>query len=155
MDPAWTEPSQNYLPRIKAVDTGIFANHTNEYAVYSGRIGKNYSTGEFSRKILFRIMNDNEADGFAFEIYHTTLLNGPIPIMDSNPPLRRAAADINNAPWYYGAIQIEKKHVVIRHHYFWSMASEAPTECTIWFWQRRKTEKSAGQLLQVINELER
>lgn len=144
LDPAWTERSQSYLPVIKAVDTGTFANHTDEYAVYSGRIGKHFSTGEFSRKLLFRIMNDNEADGFAFEIYHTTLLNGPIPILDSNPPLRRAAADMNNAPWYYGATQIGPKHVVIRHHYFWSMASEPPTECTIRFWQRSKTGKVSG-----------
>ncbi|MCB1179039.1 MAG: Ig-like domain-containing protein [Leptospiraceae bacterium] len=144
LDPAWTDGGKNYLPVITKADTEIRLNHNGHKALSSFDEGKNFSTGEIARKIIFNVMNRQWNNGFSLEIYHTTILNASIPIMDDNPVLRKEAADMNNAPWYYSATQIGQKHVVIRHHYFWSMEASAPKECTIFFWQRKLTGNISG-----------
>ncbi|HNO25219.1 MAG TPA: hypothetical protein PKK94_19730, partial [Leptospiraceae bacterium] len=45
---------------------------------------------------------------------------------------------------YYSADQLGPKHVSIRHHYFWSMESEAPVECTVFLSIRKKSGNIAG-----------
>ncbi|MEM7180564.1 MAG: Ig-like domain-containing protein [Spirochaetota bacterium] len=144
LDPAWTEGAKDYLPVITTADANLVMNHNGKKALSDNSVGRHFWVGEMSRKILFTMANKNWNRGFAIEIYHTTGLNLAIPVVDENKILMEVSADISNAPWYYSGTQISDKHKAIRHHYFWSYESAAPVECTISWWQRRRTGNLAA-----------
>lgn len=144
LDPAWTQGEKDYLPVITSSDENVVLNHNGAHALSDGSASRHFWNAEMTRIILFRIMNKNWSYGFGLEIYHTTALNLTIPVVDNNEPLTDVAADISNSPWFYSNTQISQKHIMIRHHYFWSMESAAPIECTISWWQRHSTGRMAG-----------
>ena len=110
LDPAWTNFSKDYLDDLDGNDESDWV-------------------GERCRKILLDVI-EKQGNKFAVEIYHTTGLNLGIPVVDDNVPLTSKVCDVNILPWYYNAVQLHPKHMVIRHHYFWSYASPPPIECT-------------------------
>jgi len=115
LDPAWTSFDKDYLP----------------YDVY----GK--WTGERTRNYIFELLDQNNLD--SVEVYHTTALNTWTVVTDSNDSLMERVCNVDLAPWYYGSSEIEKKHIVAASHYFLSMSSLPPVECTISWWQRSTT----------------
>ncbi len=139
LDPAWTAYEKAYLGD----------NDGNERSDW---------TGERCREMIFHLMNESE-NSIAVEIYHTTGMNLGIPIVDDNAPLTDAACDVNMAPWYYNLLQIQKKHVSIRHSYFWSFESDPPLEYEHTGWDRIPTGKvgpsantPTGRILEMMGE---
>lgn len=144
LDPAWTDGAKDYLPKVTQEDMNIQLNHNGVKALDAGSLGTNFWLVEYSRKILYTIMNRHWSTGIAVERYNSTPLNLYLPVMDENDKLSKQIAVIDIKPWYYSVDQIGPKHVSIRHHYFWSMESEAPIECTVLFGIRRKTGNISG-----------
>ncbi|MEM7183618.1 MAG: Ig-like domain-containing protein [Spirochaetota bacterium] len=139
LDPAWTGGEKNYLPVITNTDTNITLNYSGAKAVESKSKGRHFWVSEYARAILYQVMNNQWSRGIAVDRYNSTLLNAHIPVMTPNRELSRQIAVTDVMPWYYSGTQIGDKHIVIRHHYFWSMDSSAPVECTVRFWKRKKT----------------
>ncbi|MEM7183926.1 MAG: Ig-like domain-containing protein [Spirochaetota bacterium] len=139
LDPAWTGGEKNYLPIVSSTDTNVTLNHNGAKALDSSSQGSHFWVSEYARVILFKVMNSQWSRGIAVDRYNSTLLNASMPIMTPNRELSEQIAVTDVMPWYYGSTQIGQKHVVIRHHYFWTMEVAAPIECTVRFWRRSKT----------------
>ncbi|HMZ58143.1 MAG TPA: hypothetical protein PL048_05180 [Leptospiraceae bacterium] len=144
LDPAWTDGAKSYLPKVTQEDMNIQLNHNGAKALDAGSLGTNFWLVEYSRKILYTIMNRHWSTGIAVERYNSTPLNLYLPVMDENDRLSKQIAVMDVKPWYYSADQLGPKHISIRHHYFWSMESEAPAECTVFLSIRKKTGNIAG-----------
>ncbi len=116
LDPAWMSGAKFFFPN-------------DGYGTWTGERCRNYL------KEMISAWPD-----FSLELYHTTLINESIATLaDSNDELQRIGCNVNNAPWYYSAVQLAGKHISIRHSYFWSMESNPPIECTIkWVWFQLK-----------------
>jgi hypothetical protein len=139
LDPAWTDGAKNYLPRITQADASVKLIHNQVHAISSNSIGRNFWLTEYTRMILFKIMNSQWQNGIVVERFNSTILNLYLPIMDENAELSKQISVTDLRPWFYGATQLGDKHIVIRHHYFWSMQSAPPIECRILFFNRIKT----------------
>lgn len=122
LDPAWTKNGKSYLGDMDGD-------------------GNNDWTGERSRWWLFDIMD--EYPGFVVELYNTTGLDLGF-VCDNNSALREQVACTSLRPWYYNSWEIDKKHVSVRYHYFWTYDFEPPVECTISWWRRKATGKDAA-----------
>jgi hypothetical protein len=143
LDPAWTDGAKSYLPVVKLSDLQIKLNHNGSQAVNPISLGKNFWLTEYCRTILYTIMNQQWSNGIVVERYNSTILNLYLPIMDENVEINKNISVSDVRPWYYSSTQIGDKHVMIRHHYFWSMESVPPVECDVVFFQRKSTGKLA------------
>ncbi len=116
LDPAWMSGAKSFFPN-------------DGYGTWTGERCRNYL------KEMISAWPD-----FALEMYHTTLINESIATLaDSNDELQRIACNVNNAPWYYSAVQLAGKHNSIKFTYFWSLESNPPIECTLkWYWFQLK-----------------
>lgn len=139
LDPAWTDGAKSYLPLIKTNDLNVKLNHNGAKAISQASLGKHFWLTEYCRVILYTIMNSQWNNGIVVERYNSTALNLYMPIMDENAELSKQISVTDIKPWFYSATQLGDKHVVIRHHYFWSMESLPPVECKVFFTVRKVT----------------
>lgn len=140
LDPAWTDGTKSYLPKVTDKDMQVVLNHNGAKALDLGIVGRNFYVTEYARVILFRILNDQWKNGIVIERYNSTILDLYLqPFMNPNQPLNQQIAVMDMKPWYYSATQLKEKHNSVRQHYFWSMESSSPIECVIQFFNRIKT----------------
>ena len=143
LDPAWTDGAKNYLPIIKNSDLQIKLNHNGSKALSSSSVGRHFWLTEYCRTILYTIINQQWSNGIVVERYNSTILNLYLPIMDENSELSKNISVTDVKPYYYSPTQIGDKHVMIRHHYFWTMEFAPPVECDLIFLQRKSTANIA------------
>lgn len=143
LDPAWTDGAKSYLPLVTTNDLNVKLNHNGAKALNITSLGRHFWLTEYCRVILYTIMNSQWNSGIVVERYNSTALNLYMPIMDENAELSKQISVTDIKPWFYSATQLGDKHVVIRHHYFWSMESLAPVECKVFFTVRKPTGNSA------------
>jgi len=133
LDPSYTN--------VDSLVDDIFKKYKGDF--YSYMPGDEYGStpAERCKNIMFKLMNEwTESNDFVVEAYHTTGLALPIPVMSNNKLLMNEICNVTLFTWYYITTQIPEKHLAAKNHYFYSMGSEPPTECTInWLNKRIKT----------------
>ena len=116
----------------------IFKKYQGDFYSYMPDDEYGSTPAERCRNILFKLIkNWTYINDFVVEVYHTTGLNLPIPVMDNNSALMQEICNVNLAPWYYSANQIPQKHLAAKNHYFLSMGFDSPIECEINFLNQR------------------
>ncbi|GAA4824480.1 hypothetical protein [Algivirga pacifica] len=113
LDPFWSQDGKGYL---------------GDY----NQDGKNDWTGERCRWYVQELQQEYN---IAFTWYRSSGI-ADLGIGDKNRPLEELVALISLRFWYLNGLDIPNKHNYVRHHYFWSLSFEEPTECTI-RWTRR------------------
>jgi len=132
LDPSYTN--------VDSLVDDIYKRYKGNFYSYLPADEYGFSPAERCRNILFKLIGEwREQNDFVVEAYHTTGLNLPIPVMNSNSPLMKEICNVNLGPWYYSAVQIPEKHLAAKYHYFLSMGFDPPIECEI-NWMKKRIE---------------